>query len=175
MNGQNVAAIKILKTAGLSKKRIRGITINTDASFHPDFKRGGFAFHIVCDLFVLKKSGMFQHVCTDSTDAEVKCIANALATLLAQRELPKLDWIHINTDSKHGINWIQNGHNPAGAFAKSLIQQLMKRTSCKTLKLRHVKAHSGVRDARSLTNEWCDREAKIWMKESVKKYHHVQK
>lgn len=171
MNQKNVTAIKILRTAGMSKQRIRGITINTDASFHPVHFRGGYAFHIVCDLFTIKKSGMFQHTCHNSTDAEVKCIANALATLLAQRELPKLQWIHINTDSKMGIQFILNGTTDAGSFARDLIKQLMKRTGCTRYKLRHVKAHSGVQDGRSLANEWCDREAKQWMRTALKTHH----
>jgi len=32
---------------------------------------------------------------------------------------------------------------------------------------RHVKAHSGKNDARSFVNEWCDKEAKKWMRYSL--------
>lgn len=36
----------------LTKKVVTCITINTDASFHPKYKVGGFAFYIVCDLLL---------------------------------------------------------------------------------------------------------------------------
>ena len=41
-------------------KCARCITINTDASFHPTQKVGGYAFHIVCDHFRIKKGGKFK-------------------------------------------------------------------------------------------------------------------
>ena len=33
---------------------------------------------------------------------------------------------------------------------------------------RHVRAHNGLLDSRSKANNWCDQEAKKWMREAVK-------
>ena len=35
---------------------------------------------------------------------------------------------------------------------------------------RHVKAHNGVPDARSFINDWCDKEARKWMRQAVSKF-----
>jgi len=75
----------------------RGITINTDASFCQKTGAGAYAFYIVCDLFKIKKSGVFKENPLNPMDAEMKCIANAVATLNAQKELPKISWFLINS------------------------------------------------------------------------------
>ena len=78
----------------------RGITINTDASYYSEHKIGGYAFWIKCDLFKITKGGYFKVPIEGSTQAETYCIGNAIAQLLAQKELPKADFLVINTDNK---------------------------------------------------------------------------
>lgn len=42
------------------------------------------------------------------------------------------------------------------------------KNTCKTkknkFKYRHVKAHTSIKDSRTWVNNWCDKEAKKWMK-----------
>src|SRR5690554_1870512 len=78
------------------------VTINTDASYHPIHKVGAYAFWIVSNQGRIMKSGPLREA-RNSCDAEAKCIANALHTLL------KSDWVGvtrvlINTDSKNTID-----------------------------------------------------------------------
>jgi ribonuclease HI len=146
------------------------ITINTDASYHIEKKVGGYAFYIVCDLFKIRKGGMFKNSPANSTEAEMMSIANAIATLLAQKELPKVKWLIINTDSIPAITRIKKAARTGNDLDKQvwlLLRKLNSRLSAKS-KIRHVKAHSKMGDARSKANEWCDTEAKKWMREAVK-------
>lgn len=145
----------------------KGITINTDASFHLDHKVGGYAFYIVSNLFRIQKGGMFKSHPKCPTHAEVFCIGNAIATLLAQKELPKCDWLIINTDATNAIKWITKGDQSPGKEVKALWLQLITRLESKTNEFRHVKAHSGKNDSRSYVNEWCDTVAKKYMRMAV--------
>jgi ribonuclease HI len=146
---------------------IKGITINTDASFYQEHKTGGYAFWIVCDLFKIQKGGFFKAEVANCTDAEMKAIGNAIATLLAQKELPQANFLIINTDSKVAIEQIRHQSTPLGKEVFKLWQRLINRLKTNRNEFRWVKAHSGKDDARSFVNEWCDKEAKKWAKISI--------
>lgn len=147
-------------------KKGRGITINTDASFCPNKKVGGYAFYIKCDDFKITKSGIIREV-HGSSDAELKAIGNAIHTLLHCKDLPSFAWIIVNTDSMVAMKWLKvkkdSGHKST-ELVKNLIKRLERRIGGTKIEFRHVKAHSGKADARSWVNEWCDREAKIYMR-----------
>ena len=82
----------------IRKSHVSCITINTDASFNSKHKIGGYAFYIVCDLFKIQKGGTFKKHPKTALEAEMMCMANALYTLLVQKELPSTKWIIINSD-----------------------------------------------------------------------------
>jgi ribonuclease HI len=150
-------------------KHLRCITINTDASHHPVKKAGGYAFYIVCDLFKIQKSGAFKVDPLDSIDAEMKCMANALHTLLMQKELPTCDLIVINSDCLFSFSMIGLRKKGIGKTVALILRDVRNRMAWKeavlpSYEFRHVKAHSGKSDARSWVNEWCDKEAKKWMR-----------
>lgn len=145
------------------------LTINTDASFCGRSKAGGFAFWIVHNDFVIKKAGKFKElIVRDSSEAEVKCIGNAIWMVLQQQDLKPTRKIIINTDSKIAMRQIQNKHTQPGAKTLKLINKLTAALGCQQWEFRHVKAHSGVNDKRSFVNEWCDKEAKRFMREARK-------
>jgi ribonuclease HI len=152
--------------------RCSTITINTDASFHPKHRVGGYAFYLVSDFFRIQKGGMFKTKPWNPIDAEMMCMANALHTLLAQKELPEAKWIIINSDCLWSFDLIKRkGKNDLGRYVAKLLREVRMRTSSGIImpkfEFRHVKAHSGVADARSIVNEWCDKEAKKWMRRAV--------
>jgi ribonuclease HI len=154
-------------------KQVNCITINTDASFSPEKKVGGYAFYIVCDLFKIQKGGMFKCSPKTSIEAEMMCMANALHTLLNQPELPSTKLIVINSDCLHSFEKIKlKSQSEVGKKVAQILRQLRLKTSIKgnikpLYEFRHVKAHSGKNDARSFVNEWCDKEAKKWMRYSL--------
>lgn len=150
------------------KKSVRCITITTDASFHHGHKVGGHAFIIVCDLFRIKKTGSFKDKLDSSNDGELKCIINALHTLLIQEELPTTTHLVINTDSTHCINAINTPNTPLGYSAESYYKKVIEKTKAVNYSVRHVKAHvKGQRTKREGANEWCDQQAKKYMRLAV--------
>lgn len=140
------------------------LTINTDASFCPDTKAGGYAFYIRGDDFKLTKAGSFKYKVKNPTDAEAKCIINALHTLSIQ-SLPQVDVIVINTDSKTCIDHM-SGLQPSKLYGrgKALAHRIKNKCRAEEVKFKHVKAHTGKNDSRSWVNEWCDQQAKVWMR-----------
>lgn len=134
------------------------LTINTDASFYEG--AGGYAFYIVCDLFKIQKAGMFKSRMKSPHQCEGASIANALAIISNQKELPSIRLIVINTDCKHAIRDIEKGirQEPFITINK-MINTLKERTGA-TFSFRYVKAHNGTPDARSWVNDWCDKESK---------------
>lgn len=156
------------------EKWVRCVTINTDASFHGTHKVGGFAFHIVCDHFRIKMGGRFKVNPQSSIEAEMMCMANAIHVLLSREDLPTTDLIVINSDCLHSFEKIGLKKEGVGRVVAKLLKKLRERTARKGVVLpkydfRHVKAHSGKGDPRSLVNEWCDREAKRHMREAIPK------
>ena len=148
------------------------ITINTDASFHPQKKIGGYAFYIVCDLFKMQKGGMFKVQPKTPMEAEMMCIGNALFTLLAQKELPSAKLIVINSDCLFCFEKIKRkSKDRIGRQVAEILRKVRVKTSFRgeimsKFEFRHVKAHNGTPDARSFANDWCDKEAKKWMRKA---------
>lgn len=157
----------------MNKKSVRCITVNTDASFHPVHKVGGYAFYIICDLFKIQKGGKFKVQPKNAQEAEMMCMANALYALLTQKELPSTNWIVINSDCLFAFEKIGRKKEGIGKTIADILRKVREQTSVKGViypkfEFRHVKAHNGSPDARSWVNEWCDKEAKKWMRESIK-------
>lgn len=151
------------------RKALNCLTINTDASYSHKYKVGTYAFYIVCDLFKIQKSGYFKVKPKSPMDAEMMCMANALATLNAQKELPVVKLIIINSDCLYSFEKIGlKKKNETGRVVAKQLQQVRNKMAFRGVILpkfdfRHVKAHNGTPDARSYVNDWCDREAKKWM------------
>ncbi len=151
------------------------VTINTDASFHPSLKYGAYAFWAICDDFKITKSGVFRKKCVDPTDAEAKCIINALTVILkAHKGITK---IIINTDSLNAIAFLTKDKNHIRRYglSNSKLRQFQQYLSYLPIgkiqiEYRHVKAHSGVDDRRSYVNEWCDAEAKRQLRTKTRKH-----
>lgn len=147
------------------------VTINTDASFHPQLKYGAYAIWAVSDTFKITKSGLFTKKCINPDDAEAKCIINALTLVLKPHK--GVTRIIINTDSLNAIAYLKNDKQHIKRYG--LIQNKgaeFNRLFCGLVKnvkveFRHVKAHSGINDKRSYVNEWCDSEAKRHLRKKV--------
>ncbi len=156
------------------------VTINTDASFCPIKKVGSYAFIIRSNKFNLRRSGILKANVSNSSEAERMAILNAMHCLTKVNISSKL--LVINTDSEITIRHynrnkelgsskikriIKRREKPSLGFnlvlAKRRLQRLGK---IKEFSLRHVKAHSGVGDARSYNNRWCDKQAKMRLEQA---------
>lgn len=160
-------------TKAVIVREVNCITINTDASYHPEKRVGGYAFYIVCDLFKIQKGGMFKQNPKSAMEAEMMCMANALFTLLAQKELPSTKWIIINSDCLYSFRRIGiRSKDDIGKVVAKILRDVRRRMALRggilpQFKFRHVKAHNGAIDARSYVNDWCDKEAKKWMRAAL--------
>lgn len=150
-------------------QRVNCITINTDASFHPEHRVSGYAFWIACDRFKIQESGLFNIKPQTAEEAEIMCIGNAIDLMLGHKHLPKSDCLIINSDCKFGMKTIEKKNSDLGNRVFGLLNQLIKRLGNPNTKMRYVKAHSGKSDERIKANEWCDTEAKKWMRTQIPK------
>lgn len=148
------------------------VTVNTDASFHPDHKLGAFAFWIVCNQGRILQSGPLKEA-NNSTDAEIRCIANALQVLL-QSKFTGISKIIINSDALHAFQKIDKkaAANTPENKCYHLLKAIREKhgiASKQIHEFRHVKAHSGTKEARKWVNDWCDKRAKQHLREMINK------
>jgi ribonuclease HI len=150
------------------------VTINTDASFNPQYKIGGYAYWVVYNGKRVKRGGILKE-CQNSTEAEIKAIANALykLTLLKFKDV---FLIIVNTDCTPAVDLITGksktevkGTNDAIAAIHQYVTELrisngINKIAEEYIEYRHVKAHTKVKDKRSYVNDWCDKVAKDFVK-----------
>lgn len=143
------------------------VTINTDASFCHRTKSAGYAVWISSNIGRIKYSGILKE-CKCSSEAEQQAIANALF-LLRKSYLNNgnILRIYLNSDCIPALNMVvKKGGNKAGRYAYNQAKLILsgKVGGMSNFIKRHVKAHTNAKDARSWVNNWCDSEAKRWMR-----------
>jgi len=144
------------------------VTVNTDASYIHGY--AGYAFWIVCNEFKVLKAGILRQKVKRPEIAEFKCIINA-CHILFKNDCSNVNKIIINTDCMNVIHCLSkdqamiNRYNLKKEFTvlTNKFYSLFKGKNIE-IELRHVKSHTGINDARSYVNEWCDREAKKYAK-----------
>jgi ribonuclease HI len=143
------------------------VTINTDASFNPVLKVGAYAFWIVCDQGRIMNSGVLKGEIGNSTEAEVRCIVNALHALYRAR-FSNVHKVIINTDCLHFHSYIgKRKRKEVSSVFQSIASRIASEYALKSgwIEFRHVKAHSGKAEKRKWVNDWCDKKAKEALKQ----------
>lgn len=149
------------------------VTITTDASYSAKHNRGTYAFYISSNAGRMSKSGELRKKCSSPSEAEMKCIFNALVFLSQQDDIfSKCKDIHINTDSMNSIHiW----KNDIAAIKKYGLRKLSKKMYGPRMQIKklfvgkkiflvHVKGHDDTNMAnRSRANAMCDAAAKVEM------------
>lgn len=155
------------------------VTVNTDASYHPQYKVGGYAFWIVYQGIRTVRSGPLKDP-RGAHDCEIKAIANALHTLVALKH-PMISYIIINTDSQLSIDALLRVTSSKHSCYKEMkkiaklchkyIHQLKTMYGIgptqKFIQYRKVKAHSDDTSPRSYVNNYLDKAAKLTLKEQI--------
>lgn len=155
------------------------LTINTDASFHPKFGVGAYAFWIKWTDGKLVQSGALKQV-KNSQDAEMQAIGNALYAVL-QKDFKELEHIYINTDCKYGIEAITKGKKINGCLdtVKQVNRYVSKlavkyqeyyggyRRFKKLISWRYVPAHTSGATKRTWVNNKMDELAKAALWQSI--------
>lgn len=121
------------------------VTINTDASFDLKKSTGGYGIWIKSDFFTIKKWGKFKESITDSNEAEIKALVNALYLLKQNKEIFRL--VIINTDSKtvQGII-INKRFRKEGTKLLDLLKDYSK------VRVKHVQGHKTSYNSRQYVN-----------------------
>jgi len=148
------------------------VTINTDASFSKQYNRGTYAFWIVSNRFVIQRAGILRKKCSRPEIAEFRCIINAIH-VLGKQNCVGIKKIIINTDCLNVIHLINKDKSAIAryrlaSFGSMLVfrfEEVIRSHKLHKIpiEIRHVRSHTGVDDARSYVNEWCDTEAKAQM------------
>lgn len=152
------------------------ITIYTDASHCSKTGTGGWACWVKFGKFeTIQLSGFFKEQTLDSTEAELKAIANALSVVI-RRLQPKEKILVVVTDSAMAIAYIMNGvKKPRQRFfdgwqrrtAIAARINAMIPDRCE-LRVNKVKGHSKEDGARSYVNNVVDKAAYKKLQEARK-------
>lgn len=147
------------------------VTINTDAAFHSEFKVGAFAFWIVSDMGRVIKSGSLRDKVNNATEAELKCILNAFYTL-KQQKWEGIYKVILNTDSLNSIYILKEDSAKIKKYNLKYGDAIRNKfNSMKVglplIEFRHIKAHKTTEIAKSWVNDWCDKNAKKMLWESI--------
>lgn len=141
---------------------IRMCTVNSDASYDPLTKTGGYAFWIICDVtddkpVIIKNYGKFRNNITDSNEAEIKCVVNALHTIYQYRN--EFEWLIINCDNQTVANIGSTGKVPSKFELEG--KELLRLLECfRNVKFKPIKGHTSIDSPRHYINRWCDKYAK---------------
>lgn len=149
-------------------------TINTDASHHPETKASAWACWIKSTHYKIKESGLFPDGAPNSSVAELMAIEQAFILLdklidsepflRSQRDGAGI-LIYINTDSMWTINALSN--KVKRSKHRDIARRIRSLTEDYEVQLRHVKAHTKIKDSRSWVNNWCDKAAKLLVRQKV--------
>lgn len=134
------------------------ITVFSDASFDHVTKASGYAYWHRDHKSIHRGSGGHAELVESSSDAE--CVALCIAIVSAIRTLEHQpgDIISLQSDCIHALKVLQ-GQIPKmtmieAGFSKWALRVVQEHGL--SLKPKHIKAHTGLEDARSYVNTFCD-------------------
>ena len=141
-------------------------TVFTDASLCPRTGICGWAVWAKSDGQTLRVSGLLRSRIQHSGQAELMAMANGVAAVVQRwKPIAPGSIVLVQTDSLEAIRILDHGQacGPGHATAKNMIRAIERKHRFR-LRLRHVKGHRGVADARAAVNTWVDAAAKQEMR-----------
>lgn len=137
------------------------VTIMCDASFCHDTKAGGFGYWIASGRGKKGGGGSFKIDCDNSENAETLAIVNSLYIACNEQLVQEGDRVLIQSDCTGAIRWFEGkgiSANRQKVRALELFNNKVDELKLHVL-FRHVKGHSKKKDARSRSNNHCDKRA----------------
>jgi ribonuclease HI len=137
------------------------VTITTDASFFYSQKVGGYAFQINSNDGVIRKWGPLDGRIFNPTVAELRSLLNALKKL--SHEAYKIEILTINVDCMFIVRRLSKGKIGKQHHVKKYSKEILKHLeelNYSDLRIKHVKAHSEITNARRYVNDWCDKRSR---------------
>ena len=138
------------------------VTINTDASYDPIKKVGGWGCWIKSDFFTIKEGGKFRLPINDSNEAEIKALINGFDLLKKQQVEFKV--VVINCDNKTVRDIVNMWKIPERFTVEGniLLKLVMSYPVCYA---KEIKSHTKKDTARHWVNNWCDTVARNFTKD----------
>lgn len=135
------------------------LTINTDASFSPTTKRGGYGIWIVYQDKKFQASGGFKDLLVDSTEAELKAVLNAFHIIGSWKV--RIDRVIVNCDNKGVRDFVDQKIFPVKEKYRPLVKSLKDYTNKYPLVYsKKIKGHQNpTHSPRNYVNNWCDQKA----------------
>jgi ribonuclease HI len=135
------------------------LTINTDASFSPITKRGGYGIWICYQDKKFQAYGGFKDLLVDSTEAELKAVLNAFHIISSWTV--RVDRVIVNCDNKGVRDFIDQQTFLVKEKYRSLVKTLKEYTNKYPMVYsKKIKGHQDPNTSpRNYVNNWCDRKA----------------
>jgi ribonuclease HI len=144
-------------------------TLITDASWCPEERVAGYGYWLACKRGKLGGGGTCMHkgFVESSNTAEMMGVANSLFECYKAGFVQKDDELLIQTDCVAAIKAFEGLRSQNLNLQERMVVKYMHELQ-KALGLRiiykHVKGHTDINDARSITNRICDQTAKKFMR-----------
>mgnify|MGYP001764934985 CR=1 FL=1 len=143
------------------------ITVLSDASYCPKYKVAGYGFWIACARGKLGGGGKIIEEVEDTNAAEMMAICNSIWHGVSEELILRGDELLVQTDSLAAIDRLRGQRVVTLTDQQNRIiayyEKVVRRLDLKVV-LRHVKGHTGNREARFVANRMCDKRAKDHMR-----------
>lgn len=146
-------------------KRVDHLCIFTDASFNCREHLASYAFVVTLNGKEARYADHFTFRVDSSTDAEMLAFAHAINFLLSKNWPKNVRCMTIFMDNKRAIEQITKQTPGIGMKTNIQWQRLIDKLGSKENVMKHVKAHTDEKGRRFLLNEWCDKHARIKLRE----------
>lgn len=142
------------------------VTIIADASFCPDTQAAGYGFWIACERGKKGGGGEMKNPPSTNIAAEMQAAVNALHIAIRHGLVQADDDVLVQTDCMAAIDAFEKRRRNLSQHEKEAVDVIerLRRHHRLTLVFRHVKGHSGRKEARYVTNHMCDKRAKEAMR-----------
>lgn len=144
------------------------VTVIADASYCPEYKVAGYGYWIACGRGKQGGGGAIKTPVLNNIVAEMMAIANSLWHGLKEGLIAEGDEVLLQTDCIPAIEAFEGERKRLVSEERSVVNTLkdMQTRFSLQFEFRHVKGHSGRKEARFVTNKLCDKRAKQAMREA---------
>jgi ribonuclease HI len=145
-------------------------TLLVDASWCPETGAAGYGYWIASDRGKLGGGDSLQKKVSSSNVAEMQAIVNAIAIAIKRGFVHQGETALVQTDCQAAILGLQGRRelNCEEAEAQRIFREITRGSH---FVLRHVKGHTGRKEARFSANRHCDIRAREAMRKARSKIH----
>lgn len=144
------------------------VTVIADASFCPEYRVAGYGYWIASERGRKAGGGAMRDLVNNSLVAEMMAVVNALHDGLKYELIMQGDEVLFQTDCIGAMEYLQRMPTglpvDAGRVTKAFFD--LRINAKLDVRFRHVKGHTGLKEARFASNRRCDERAKQAMRKA---------